>query len=235
MTELFAAIAELLGSSRVEHPESRAAGSALDGSAEVQAETLIDQQALINSCIAHISCPALALQHEHENDSSTVVKQKERAQAEKHAAALLARPLDIAIVKGHDECLVLMPSSVSETLLQNVYQSFAILVYSRVRAYATLLARHCICLSKKDESLVATCVERKLEGLYFTANAVYARDMITNFVLGEALDMSGEDLQNVVPLTLSISLDLVLPHSSGDQQVFTMAVDIPGEMKGKGF
>ena len=219
--EVLRAVCGLLGCSRTEHPESQSSSSPEEG------QPVIDT-ARISSCIS-LACPSLSLKHE----PSAKPRAKLRAQAEEHAVALLSRPLQLH-VSAQGNCS-LEEEAVPELLLQNVYESFAKLVHSRLRAYSSLIARHGMTLGEKE--LKAAGIEEKLERLFQVAGAINAEEMVTRFdceeVAGVDIDGNGTANSSSAPLTLRIALDLVLPSRSGGGQIVKVGVSCPGEIKGE--
>jgi hypothetical protein len=242
LPERFAAVAQVLGSSRKEHPEPTNGTNATPEPTSQQELPENDTSGVIprtapEHASLRVSCPSLSLEHEQLPCSQS------RAQAEEHAASLLARPLDILVSTSKLETFLVgeESSGAPECLLQNVYESFAILVQSRIRAYATLIARHSIMLGEKqgNMTILADRVEEKIDRLFQVAGAVYAEEMITRFELEE--DDSDVDVVSTdegtnqsagTPLTLRILLDLVLPVPSGEDIVFKITFDAPGTIKG---
>jgi len=133
---------------------------------------------------ATISFPLLSLAHESvEEDNGDLI---EREQAEKHAAALLARPVT---------------SNVRPTLHHHLFEGLAILIQSRLRAYADLVLRH-------KELSPGPC--DKLDRLFCIAACVYGDNVKASFELDrDLLDESVDGAE--APLKLRFSVDLVVP------------------------
>lgn len=205
-------VADRLGCSRKEHPTEQLSSSLREAKRIVPCASTLS-----------VLCPALSLKHEpssHSNGSS----KRGRAQAEEHASSLLERPLQIALC---GETGSLEDEDIPERLLQNVYESFAKLVHSRLRALSTLIARHGLKEKKNAEQ-----VESKLQGLFQVAGAVYAEEMITRFECHEEVDLEDDSSEGVV-LTFRVSLDLVLPTLDGEDQIVKIGLACPGEIQGR--
>lgn len=204
--------------------------------------------------IDEIWCPCLSLHHEHvdSDGEGDLPPQSEhprtRSSAEKHATALLARPLCVRIDHSGGKTEHHEP----EELLDNIYKSFALLVESRIRAYATLIARHTqqkqqqqhgeASLSKQE--VINNCLNR----LFLISSAIYAERRETRFEFMHDEDLVMLDDEDVSTngaessssqghrchsLTLCVSFDLVMPRSAGEKKVVPIAVEAPGQIHGK--
>ena len=180
-----------------------------------------------------IACPSLSLQHEHVE--SITVGPRSREQVAVHAASLMARQENITVTYSEGKFSVCKDKE--KELLENLYQSFAILVHSRVRAYTTMIARHCTKLSGKDtssETHVETsqrCIGKKLDRLLNAAHAIHLERMATTFEV-ENLNMDEDD--STTPLSFGFQIDLDLPASTAEKNTaYKMAIKVPGEVKGK--
>lgn len=180
-----------------------------------------------------IECPSLSLQHEHVESKS--MGPRSRDQVAVHAASLMARSENITVTYSEGKFSVCKDKE--KELLENLYQSFAILVHSRVRAYTTMIARHCTTISGKDVSLdthmetTQRCIGKKLDRLLNAAHAIHLDKMATSFEV-ESLSMDDDD--SVTPLSFGFQIDLGLPASNaGKSTAYKMAINVPGEVKGK--
>ncbi len=131
-----------------------------------------------------IACPSLSLQHEHVESKSMGLRSRSREQVAGHAASLMARTENITVAYSHGKFTVC--NDKEKELLENLYQSFAILVHSRVRAYTTMIARHCTTLSEKLASSNKHVETRKryigkLDRLLNAAHAIHLDKMATTF------------------------------------------------------
>jgi hypothetical protein len=208
------------------------------------------------------SCTALSLAHKDHLD----MDHSSRKQAEHYAVSLLSRPL---IVGGNDDEKAI--SSVTEranellggfpctglpevpaVLLRNIYESFAMLVDSRLRAYATFLARHCDTLarSKKKNLPYSSAVvgvrnvEQKLGTLLDVGSRIEASSMWTTFEVAETgTDDDEEDERDgdlkrksySLPLRLEAVINLVVPGPSGVADTLSVTQTTTGVISGKAF
>ncbi|GAX20879.1 hypothetical protein FisN_7Hh200 [Fistulifera solaris] len=179
-----------------------------------------------------IACPSLSLQHEHVESKSMGLRSRSREQVAGHAASLMARTENITVAYSHGKFTVC--NDKEKELLENLYQSFAILVHSRVRAYTTMIARHCTTLSEKLASSNKHVETRKryigkLDRLLNAAHAIHLDKMATTFEV-ENLDLDTDD--SVSPLLFGFQIDLGLPASNAqNSSAYKMAIKVPGEAK----
>ena len=209
-----------------------------------------------------IWCPCLSLHHEHvgsegETDQGALSQHSEhprtRSSAEKHATVLLERPLCFRVdgnaTSGGDK-----EHREPEELLNNIYKSFALLVESRIRAYATLIARHTQKKQQQGDSSLSKrgVITNCLNQLLLVSASIYAERRETRFELVQdqdvvMLDVEDGDIDDdddgakysssskhpYHPLTLRVSFDLVMPRSAEEKKVVSIAVEAPGQIKGK--
>jgi hypothetical protein len=183
-----------------------------------------------------IACPSLSLQHEHVESKSMGLRSRSREQVAGHAASLMARTENLTVAYSHGKFTIC--NDKEKELLENLYQSFAILVHSRVRAYTTMIARHCTTLSEKLASSNKHVETRKryigkLDRLLNAAHAIHLDKMATTFEV-ENLDLDADG--SVTPLSFGFQIDLDLPASNAqNSSAYKMAIKVPGESKGKKF
>ncbi|GAX11812.1 hypothetical protein FisN_7Lh200 [Fistulifera solaris] len=179
-----------------------------------------------------VACPSLSLQHEHVEYKSVGLGSRSREQVAGHAASLMARTENITVGFSHGKFTVY--NDKEKELLENLYQSFAILVHSRVRAYTTMIARHCTTLSEKLASSNKHVETRKryigkLDRLLNAAHAIHLDQMAMTFEV-ENLDLDADD--SVAPLSFGFQIDLDLPASNAqNSSAYKMAIKVPGEAK----
>lgn len=196
-----------------------------------------------------LSIPALSLKHKDEENRSSDGKN----QVQEHAASLLARQLLVSACSSSTTSSSIRTStayaaqgtfdfaSVPDRLLNNIYESFAVLVISRLRAYSTFLARQGLSLannkekeSSVDSQVVNTQVEQKIEALMETGTRVAVDSVKTHFEVQSLQVLEDEDNAELasLPLELQVEMDLVVPRSKGDQEVVHVSFAAPGEITG---
>ncbi len=175
-----------------------------------------------------VMCPSLSLQHEHVESKSAGTRSREQVAG--HAASLMAR--QEAITLSYSEGSVYVINHKEEQLLDNIYRSFTILVYSRVRAYAAMISR-----GKKNAFTNAhaetaqSCIGEKLERLVNAATAIRLDNMATTFEL-ERVNLDEEN--SVTPILFGLIIELDLPASKNDErEPYKMSIRVPGEIRGK--
>lgn len=205
------------------------------------------------------SCPALSLAHKEHLD----MDHSSRRQAERYAVSLLSRPLLVG-EKEDDEEDSSTTTEASEivgfpckglpeapaVLLRNIYESFAMLVDSRLRAYATFMARHCDTLARSKKNIVnsstATAVgvrnvEQKLVTLLGVGSRIEASSMRTIFEVTattttDTLEEDDEDLKHKsysLPLRFEAVINLIVPGPSGEVDNLSVAQTTTGVISGK--
>jgi hypothetical protein len=196
------------------------------------------------------SCPALSLAHKDHLD----MDHSSRKEAERYAVSLLSRPLLVGETEHANEvgfpCVGL--PEVPAVLLRNIYESFAMLVDSRLRAYATFLARHCDTLARsKKKNLHSAApvvgvfnVEQKLGTLLGLGSRIEASSMRTIFEVAETgadddeEDKRDEGLQHKsssLPLRMKAVINLVVPGPSGEVDTLSVTHKTTGVISGMAF
>ena len=98
-----------------------------------------------------VICPSLSLHHKKESHCGGPDHCSDRKHAEDRAVSLLNRPLNIGDDES-DEPLQRI-ARYALAIRQNIYSAFAVLVESRLRAYADLLKRQVLAISFKKHFL----------------------------------------------------------------------------------
>ena len=156
----------------------------------------------------NVEVPSLSLSHTGDHASHAG-----RKQTEEYALSLLRRPLDST-------------GSVAQDLLENIHESFAILVDSRLYAYAGFLARYTS--SSKNEH---PAIQKKLEVLLASGQEVHSRRVATSFeVIDTEPMMSGDRVS--LPVELHVDMDLSLAYPCEEGEELGVSVVTPGTIEG---
>jgi hypothetical protein len=207
------------------------------------------------------SFPSLSLEESPGNYHSGVFHN--RRDVESHVESLLARPILLGKQEGSsknssegdpedslDEFLVDSSQQVPKLMLENFGTSFNTLMNSRLRAYANFLARHALshvrCSKTQDEMEGVTSIERKLKTMLGIGHQVSAASIVSEFTadpskcteeIAEAQEDSTQDwtFQASMPLKMSISIDIALPHveMEGGDETLTVTFETTGKICGK--
>ncbi|CAB9503348.1 expressed unknown protein [Seminavis robusta] len=185
-----------------------------------------------------------------------------RQDVEAHVSNLLSRPILVSnatsscetLLEGADdvtnelgEFIVSKVSEVPTLMLQNFFNSFTTLMNSRLRAYASFLARHGLSLlensptgaaaaaDKVDEGIVG--VEQKLETMLEIGRRVSTNSVATSFRANKEQAKSIVDetgtLQLSMPLVMDASIDISLPRpSGGHHELVTVSFRANGNITG---
>lgn len=170
---------------------------------------------------------------------------------EARVAALLARPVLVsngqnvkcsAIEESDDESSEFMEAFIADVpalMQQNLVLSFSTLVQSRLRAYATFLARHglSVAKSKSVEELEerVLSVNQKLETMLEIGNLVFLSDVQTSFATqtGKAdTSLDGDDLKVSLPLSMRASIQVVIPNLEGKAGSLSLDIEAAGTITG---
>jgi hypothetical protein len=197
-----------------------------------------------------LSCPALSFKHDQEpipsngldKTSSTDVRSRQQEQG--NAAALLAREIrsseDEASENTNGIATVTSTlSKIPEALLGNVYESFAVLVDSRFRAYSNFLALQGVTLARKDPSFTpadARGLEQKIEALLLAGSKISVDSVSTHFE--ESGIMEDDDEQSAssvsLPFLFRVQINLIVPRTSEEtERVVNVSLSAPGQITGK--
>lgn len=196
------------------------------------------------------SFPALSLERSQNEPDST---RESRKDVEAHVSALLARPIlvsstnDVEVAEDDesDNCIAAQMSEVPGLVLQNFYKSFTTLMNSRLRAYATFLARHGLALLKSapssdselEEGVVG--VEQKLETMLEIGRLVSTNAIVTSFQVDKTTkttkeNMDDETCEISMPIVMDAAIDISLPRPGGEgSEIVTVAFHTSGTMTGK--
>jgi hypothetical protein len=197
-----------------------------------------------------LSCPALSLKHDHEEipfdgiheTSSTDARSRQQVQG--NAAALLAREIRSSEEEAFENTkgIVTVTSALSkipETLLGNVYESFSILVDSRLRAYSNFLALQGVTLAKSDPSFTPTdlrALEQKIEALLIAGSKISVDSVSTHFEETRILE-DDDDEQSIsglsLPFLFRVQINLIVPRTSGETERVNVSLSAPGQITGK--
>lgn len=193
----------------------------------------------VTAC-ARVSVPGLSLKHTKDHGNpSCLSSSQDRQEAEKRAVSLLERPLEE--LRG---TLMLSSNSIAaaKALLQNVYSAFAVLVDSRLHAYAAFLARHALSLEKKQSGKsgessskkIATVrgIEEKLTTILSTGAQVDADSIVTRFYVEDEKISFDDGKSTSSPLSFTISMDLTIPRPKGKKESVSVTFATSGTITG---
>lgn len=198
------------------------------------------------------SFPSLSLERSHGEHFES--PRGTKSDVEAHVSALLSRPIlvtnsnDIQVSDDNEsEALDFIAAKVSEVpglMLQNFFNSFSTLMNSRLRAYATFLARHGLALletsstssSEREEGVVG--VEQKLETMLEIGRLVSTNAIVTSFHASKEGVTRNEAMEEAcevsMPLVMDAAIDISLPRPSGGQsEIVTVAFRTTGSITGK--
>lgn len=201
------------------------------------------------------SFPSLSLEETPGNFHSGVFHN--RGDVESHVESLLSRPIllgneqdrDCSIADPYegdsmDEFFVKSLEEVPKLMLENFCTSFSTLMNSRLRAYASFLARHAVsharCSKTEEERECLALLEHKLDTMLHIGHQIAVEDLVSEFVVdpeqcSERLDSDDAFFQASIPLKMKISLDILLPHLETDRRDETLKVlfEASGNICGK--
>ncbi|CAB9503349.1 expressed unknown protein [Seminavis robusta] len=201
------------------------------------------------------SFPSLSLQKKDDNDQSESSSSSEalfhhsKGEVEAHVARLLSRPILVAndqdrvCEEDEDEESFIAGSieHVPQQMQQNLVLSFSTLVQSRLRAYATFLARHGLsvaaCSDTVDEVEEGVLgVEQKLETLIGLGQTVSSGDVeilcTAHPGLAETQGDGEEDLQVTMPLSMQGSISVFIPTLDGGSKRLDLKIQTSGSITG---
>lgn len=213
--------------------------------------TAEESEELSNGC-DFSSFPSLSLKKSSGDveDSHDLFPHKDGLAA--HVASLLSRPILVSNDQekrcepedededGLSEFVEDSISKVPRLMQQNLVLSFSTLVQSRIRAYATFLARHGLSLAatsepRQDVEDGVVGVEQKLEMLLELGNLVALGDVQTSF-LGQPKEANitadEEELKADMPLSLEASISVIIPTVEGAPEYITMTLTTSGSIAG---
>jgi hypothetical protein len=205
---------------------------------------------LQNEVLTSLSCPALSLRHDREESalngvdestSSTTSDDRTRKQVQGNTADLLAREIRIDQEKASDSTngIATSLSKIPDTLLGNVYESFAVLVDSRLRAYSNFLAREgVLSVVKKNPSVVPAdlgALEQKIKALLAVGRKVSIHSVSTHFEESQLMEDDESDLYVSFALQFQVQMILIVPRTSGETECVSVSLSAPGQITGKSY
>lgn len=176
-----------------------------------------------------------------------------RGEVESHVESLLSRPIllgkqvDSAEDQESDsldEFVVENFEEVPELMLSNFCSSFSTLMNSRLRAYASFLARHALTLASEHDDEGASGIEQKLEAMLGIGSQIIVSSSSSQLVVGETplpqqkpeqADPDDGMTCHELPMEMKICIDISLPHArQGDGNVsMTTSFQASGKICGK--
>jgi hypothetical protein len=143
------------------------------------------------------------------------------------------------------KCLQQVPA----TLLQNIVSSFAVLVDSRLHAYAEFLARHAIAVTSRnvleDVKDSVKSIHHKMETIRQVGNQITADAMALRFQMLNDSDKNNNDksadtsVSSVAAATselnLLVAIDFRIVVGKGIVKTFSIAFSTPGQITGTFF
>jgi hypothetical protein len=206
-----------------------------------------------------LSVPSLSLHHETHLGPEN---RDDKRHVEGYAASLLSRPLEIKLAGSNPRALLGPETSddnaplkkegidmnhegssaaASLLLMENLAESFGVLLDARLRAYATFLARHGIALAKsslhhstEDQPVPSPCavpgvltMEEKVRSLLEMGASVRARRMTIDFVKRENEADEDDDDEEAgdrgagapVSMRATMQLEMTGPQGGGGDKV----------------
>jgi len=192
-----------------------------------------------------LSVPGLSLEDEGEEhrssskDKDSNAKKSSSQYVQGHATSLLARELYIGENVLCEAVLLIDIDTVPGMLLNNVYESFAVLVISRLRAYSHFLAYQRVSLAKDpsvDPTAMALSVEQRIKAVMKTGYQVSIESVETRFDIlqdAEVPQDAEEKTPTTLPFEFQVEMNLLVPRASGDQEVVHVSLAAPGQIIGK--
>ncbi|GKY90710.1 hypothetical protein MPSEU_000044400 [Mayamaea pseudoterrestris] len=187
-----------------------------------------------------VICPALSLLHPANDETCHGTKQQDRKEAEQFAARLLQR----AMLFSTEECCSLESSAVStavtrvssldivpQVLLQNILQSFYVLIDCRVRAYASFMARATSPVQPSPAAAMET--EQALVMLLETGRqmeGVHA-DSKLRFYLHRVELAHNFTEQVKYGVSLQVGLNVLFGHARGELRTLKVELNVPGHVQ----
>jgi predicted peroxiredoxin len=199
-----------------------------------------------------LCCPSLSLKHDQEDNpfdgiqknSSTDARSRQQVQG--NAAALLAREIKSSGEEAFENTNGIVTdtsalSKIPEALLGNVYESFAILVDSRLRAYSNFLALQGVTLAQSDPSSTTPAdlraLEQKIEALVLAGSKISVDSVSTHFEEIRILEDDDDDEQIAsrvsLPFLFRLQMNLIVPCTSGEVERVNVSLSAPGQISGK--
>lgn len=198
------------------------------------------------------SFPSLSLARSEDEHLDSPSETKRDVEA--HVSALLSRPIlvssaqDVSLTEDDEgettDFVAEKVSDVPSLMLQNCCLSFTTLMNSRLRAYATFLARHGLSLLASSSSRgceieedAAEGVEQKLGTMLDIGRLVSTNAIVTAFHAqkeGAARKNTLDETTEVsIPLVMDAAIDISLPRPWGGQsEVLTVSLQTVGTITG---
>lgn len=168
-----------------------------------------------------------------------------------HCASLMSRPILVSsdpesklYEDDQDEDEGFMAQRISDVPLmmqQNLTTAFSALVQSRLRAYATFLARHGLAMAECSETAHeleegVVGIEQKLEMMRQLGSLVCLEDSETSFhAVKEGLvsEEEEEDRKIALPLRMIASYNILIPTIEGEAERLKISFETLGSITGK--
>jgi hypothetical protein len=193
-----------------------------------------------------VLCPSLSLLHPIKEASDRSLTQ-DRKQAEGYASGLLQRPIVYSSSNNKEICeetafaRVGSIEDLPQALLQNIKESFAILIDCRLRAYASVMARAAV--SSTDEQALTMLLEtgRLMEP---TSSSLTFIDLDDDDQVegGSSIMLDGDLALEEVPMaqvkqqqgfSMQVCINIQFGHPNGDSRTVEAKLNVPGHIKGK--
>ena len=180
--------------------------------------------------ITSLQCPGLSLRHfGHLN-----IGKSSRVQAEHESAALLARPITVQIDPSHEaDDSSISIEDLPRALMNNIYESFAILVDSRLRVYSKIFLRHLASLvAKQADAFGILQMGQKLETLHDIGGQITAVSVKVD------AELDNTDVDEVSPgvfkqaFRLDAVMELDVPSPTGPSRTFAVRQNARGYLTG---
>ena len=232
--EKLAQLGTYLGASSKKTGHTESSGTAERICDPVSREYLRKVSTIFKEAFHSVSVPGLSLKHEGEEhrssnkDKDSNSKNSITQHVQGHASGLLARELLIGVTEP-----LIDIDTVPGMLLNNVYESFAVLVISRLRAYSHFLAHQGVSLAKDpsvEPTAMASTVEQRIEAVMETGTQVSIESVETRF---EILQDPEEKTATTLPFEFQVEMNLLVPRASCDQEVVHVSLAAPGQIIGK--
>lgn len=231
LEEAFTGVVELLCTK-----QSRENGfDTLNHESHVEDSVILEQRhRSLMGTISSIECPRLSLRHE----GHLKIDQNSRVEAEQEAASLLARPVRVEVERNENrnaelEAPSLLVHDLPETLMKNIYESFAVLVDSRLRVYAKLFLRHLTGLvTKQGDAFAILQMGQKLETLQKIGGQIIAQSMQLHVELQDQEPEEIDPGQFQQALQLEATMELLVPSPTGQNRSLTVRHKSQGHIKG---
>jgi hypothetical protein len=192
------------------------------------------------------SFPSLSLEETPGNYHTGVFMS--RGDVESHIESLLARPILLGQLPADelegdslDEFFVESLEDVPKVMMSNFGTSFSTLMNSRLRAYATFLARHALSLAQcSDELEPVTSIEHKLQTMLDIGSQVRTVQVSSEFAVdlegAETVACDGDEATQVsLPIKAKLCVHIALPHVKevDGNELMTVSLQVHGKVCGE--